>query len=287
MIGWNRIMFDSLGWFRAGRLALTVVALLAVSMARTGVRETTYTVGRRARISITNCCGPITVKPSGRRLVVAKTLSHSEEVNFVNEQRGERVKLRSESNRQGDNLAEYTVLVPADAIVTLRSANGMIDVEGLRGDVIVEAMTASVHIDNISGAHLHVRTLSGPITLANIGRCHVDVGSVSGNVDLHNVSESSVKVNSGTGRIAYQGDPGSDGDYLLTTYSGDLDLSIPARAVVDVKSRSMNSELNQGKSISSGVSEAGTGNHLLKSRTIGIPRFVLRTFRGRIGLKRP
>lgn len=147
-------MFDTLGWFRAGRLALTVVALLAVSMARTGVRETTGTVGRRARISITNCCGPITVKPSGSRLVVAKTLSHSEEVNFVNEQRGDRVKLRSESNRQGDNLAEYTVLVPADAILTLRSANGMIDVEGLRGDVIVEAMTASVHIDNISECRL-------------------------------------------------------------------------------------------------------------------------------------
>ena len=62
---------------------------------------------------------------------------------------------------------------------------------------------------------------------------------MSGDVSLHNVTGPSVEVNSGSGRIAYDGDPGRVGEYLLTSHTGNLDVSIPASAWVEIKARSI------------------------------------------------
>ena len=96
---------------------------------------------------------------------MVETVSHSDAVSLVNEQHGDRIELRSVSSRPGTNLVDYTVLVPAAAFVSLRSSDGTLRAQGLRGDVVLEAASGSVEVTDISDAHLHVRTLSGPITL--------------------------------------------------------------------------------------------------------------------------
>jgi hypothetical protein len=265
-----------------------VVSLLALTAAAQEKREFTYNVGPQAVVSITNNYGPITVKPSGSRQVVVETVSHSDAVSLMNEQHGDRIELRSISSRQGTDLVDYTVLVPADAFVSLRSSDGTLRAQGLRGDVILEAAAASVEVTDISDAHLHVKTLSGPITLTDIRNSHLDIHSVSGNVTIRNVAGPSVEVNSGSGRISYQGDPGSTGEYLLTSHSGDLEVSIPAIALVDIKARSIKSQSDPEFPIASGFSSTGgAGNLLLKPGMVAGSRFELRSFRGKIRLKRP
>ena len=145
-----------------------VISLLALTAAaqEKEKKSFTYAVGPRAVVSITNNYGPITVKPSGSRQVVVETVSHSDAISLVNEQHADRIELRSVSSRQGTNLVDYTVLVPAAAFVSLRSSDGALRAQGLRGDVILEAAGASVEVTDISDAHLHVRTLSGPIRLS-------------------------------------------------------------------------------------------------------------------------
>ena len=147
-----------------------VISLLALSAAAqdNDKKEFTYTVGPRAVVSITNNYGPITVRPSPNRQVVVETVTHSDAVSLVNEQHGDRIELRSMSTRQGANLVDYTVLVPVDAFVSLRSSDGTIRAQGLRGDVILEAAAGSVEVTDIRDAHLHVRTLTGPISLTDI-----------------------------------------------------------------------------------------------------------------------
>jgi hypothetical protein len=238
-------------------------------------------------VSITNNYGPITVKPSGSRQVVVETVSHSDAVSLVNEQHGDRIELRSVSSRQGTDLVDYTVLVPVDAFVSLRSSDGTLRAQGLRGDVILEAAAASVEVTDISDAHLHVKTLSGPITLTDIRNSHLDIHSVSGNVNIRNVTGPSVEVNSGSGRISYQGDPGSAGEYLLTSHSGDLEVSIPASAFVDIKARSIKGQSDPEFPIANSFSADGTRNLLLKPGMVTRSRFELRSFRGKISLKRP
>ena len=70
--------------------------------------------------------GPITVKPSGSsRQVLVETIFHSDEVNVVNEQHGDRVRVSFDLQPSGHQSGGvHPVLVPAAAFVTLRSSDG-------------------------------------------------------------------------------------------------------------------------------------------------------------------
>jgi hypothetical protein len=272
------------------RISTVLVAVFSLLSGVASAQEKkgfSYTVGPKAVISITNYYGPITVKPSGNGLVVVTTVSYSDGVSFENEQHGNRIELRSISTRHGDGLVDYTVLVPSDALVSLRSSDGTLHAQGLRGDVILQAETATVEVSDISDAHLHVKTLSGPINLTDIRNSHLDVQSVGGNVNIHNVSGSSVEVNSGRGRIKYDGDPGPAGEYQLTSHSGDLEISIPTSASVEIKSHSRNGESNEELPKNDGALTMSSGNLFLKPRITNASRFVLRSFKGKIHIKRP
>jgi hypothetical protein len=266
---------------------LTAVPILSVMLASQETKLVRYVVGPKPLISITNDYGAITVSPSGNNQVVVSTVSHSDAIRFVNERHGDRVELRAESDRRGTSLAEYTVLVPNDSIVTLRSLDGSLRAEGLRGDVILEAATAHVEVTAITGAHVHVKTLSGPVTLTDIRDSHLDIHSVSGNIDIHNVTGAFVEVSSDSGRITYDGDPGFAGYYRLTSHTGDLDVSIPANASVDIKARSLKGKSEQAASNVDGVVPTDQKSLFLKPGVAGASRVVLRSFKGRIRLKRP
>ena len=263
------------------------MCLLGLTAAAQEKQDVSYTVGPGAVISITNNYGPITVKPSGSSQVLVETVSHSDTVSLMNEQHGDRIELRAMSSSPGTNLVDYTVLVPAAAFVSLRSSDGTLRAQGLRGDVVLEAASGSVEVTDISDAHLHVKTLSGSITLTDIRNSHLDIHSVGGDVSLRNVTGPSIEVNSGRGRITYVGDPGPVGEYLLTSHSGDLDVSIPANALVDVKARSIKGQADPGFPEASGASATGPGNLLLKPGMVHGSRFELRSFSGKIHLKRP
>jgi DUF4097 and DUF4098 domain-containing protein YvlB len=272
---------------RALAVLLAVFPLLPVVAFAQEKKEFRYTVGPQAVISITNYYGPITVKPSGDGQVVVTTVSYSEAVSFESEQHGNRIDLHSLSSRQGNGLVDYTVLVPGDALVSLRSSNGTLHAQGLRGDVILQAETATVEVSDISDAHLHVNTVTGPIHLTDIRNSHLDIHSMSGDVKLRNVTGSSVVVNSGHGRINYDGDPGSAGEYRLTSHSGDLEISIPNSSPVEIRSHSMNGESDENVPKRAGASAMSSGNPFLKPGITGASHFVLRSFKGKIHIKRP
>jgi DUF4097 and DUF4098 domain-containing protein YvlB len=271
---------------RVPTVLATAISIFAPISAAQRTKESTYTVGSKAIISVTNNYGPITVKSSGNRQVVVKATSPSDAVSFEHEQHGNRIELRSRSLTPGTGFAAYTVLVPKDSWVMLRSLDGALRAEGLNGDVVLESAAASVEVRDISDAHLHVKTLNGPITLTAIRNCHLDVRSVSGSVNLHDVTGSSAEVNSGGGRITYEGDPDPAGEYALTSHSGDIDVSIPADAFVEIKSRSIKGEFDQGPN-SGGASAMGQRRLLLRPGISSVSRFVLRSLRGNIRLKRP
>jgi hypothetical protein len=176
---------------------LAVVPIFSLTAASQQTKLVRYAAGPKPLISITNEYGAITVRPSVSNQIVVSRASYSDAISFVSEQHGNRVELRAESGRQGANLAEYTVLVPKDSIVTLRSLDGSLPVEGLRGDVILEAATGHEEVTAISGAHVQIKTLSGLVTLTDIRDSYFDIHSVSGNIDIHNVTGAFVEASSG------------------------------------------------------------------------------------------
>jgi DUF4097 and DUF4098 domain-containing protein YvlB len=229
---------------RRQRVAKLVVGVLLagtlVAAAETR-QEFRFRVHRRASVSIANQFGPIWVKPSSGKEVVVTAVLHSDKVEVDRTHSFNRVSIVSHllSGADADSgRVEYQVLVPADANVTLISATGPLRAERLHGDVILEGNTANVDVRDLSGGHVHIKTLNGPVTLTNVTDGHVEITSVGGDVALNSVNGPLIHVNSTSGRIVYDGDFGGGGEYSLMTHTGDIEATAPSYASFDVMASS-------------------------------------------------
>src|ERR1051326_1259874 len=281
-------MLNSLSYRCTSRQFLIVASVfLSLSASAQTRKEYRYTVRPKPVITITNSYGGITVQPSGTNQVVVTTISYSDDISFLNEQAGNRIELRAESKHGGTGLGDYLVLVPADSNISLRSCAGKLHAERMRGDVMFEATMATVEATKMRSAHIYVKTLSGPVVLSDIRDSRLSVQSVSGNINMDRVAESAVEAHSGSGAIKYEGDPGVDGDYVISSHSGDLEVTIPASAPVDIRTHSVNGTSDQGDSAFRGAPTQGQKNLFVKPGMVRASRFVLRSFKGSIRLKRP
>src|ERR1700693_6244417 len=129
--------------------------------------------------------GSISVNPALTNTVVVNAILHSDKVEVDNVQNGNRVDIQSHLLAGADSESgrvDYVILVPADASVTLHSSTGSLRAEKLHGDVTLEGASATVDVRDISDAHVHVKTLNGPVTITNVQDGHVEVDSLSGDV---------------------------------------------------------------------------------------------------------
>jgi len=255
-------------------------------------KEFRYTVGPGASVTVTNGSGPVDVRGSAGRQVVIVATTHSDKVEVDCDQNGNRVQATTHFLRPADGAdgrVEYQVLVPPDASVTVRAPGGPITAEKMRGDLSFEGDAAQVDLHDVSNAHVRVRTISGPVNLGNITNGHVEVTSVSGNVQLDAVSGPKVSVNTAKGFIRYNGDFGEGGDYMLVNHSGNIDVTLPASASVDLTARSLTGSVENdfpmkqkqhlAFPITQGRSFAGTSNS-------GASSVQLRSFSGKIRVKK-
>jgi DUF4097 and DUF4098 domain-containing protein YvlB len=276
----------------------SIVAMMTVLMAGTLLAQTKkefhFAVAARSGVSVMNPYGSITVKPSSGNTVLVNAFLHSDKVEIDNNQSGNRVDITSHLLPGADadsGRVDYEIQVPADASITLHSSTGTLRAEKLHGDVNLEGPGASVEVRDISGAHVHVKTMNGPVTLDNIQNGHVEVDSLSGVVTLNEVNGALVQVVSTSGKINYIGDFGNSGEYRLTSHSGDIDATIPEWTSADVSARSVRGEVHddiplQPKAhtyfaIDKGRAFAGTMGRMAVSSTV-----VLRTFSGKIHLRK-
>jgi DUF4097 and DUF4098 domain-containing protein YvlB len=287
---------------RARKLA--VISIAAGIMAATALavdsnasdlhKEFRFNVGPRAGVSINNPYGSISVKPSSGDVVVINATLASDKVEVDNNQMGNRVEIESHLLSGADSQSgrvDYEVFVPTDTSLTLHSAAGSLHAEKLHGDVTLEGADATVDVRDISEAHVHVRTLNGPVTLTNVQDGHVEVDSLSGSVTLTSVTGPLVQVISTSGGISYTGDFGDRGEYRLTSHSGDIEAIVPETTSADVVARSVRGEVRddiplQPKShtsfiIRDGHDFVGTIGRIAVSSTV-----KLTTFSGKIHLRK-
>jgi DUF4097 and DUF4098 domain-containing protein YvlB len=236
-------MIRSQRWGKVAVVAVLATATFAGGQTRKDFR---FTVGAKSSVTVTNRYGAISVKPGfGNQVTVMATLQ-SGKVEIDPNQNGNRIELISHllPGATAENArVDYELTVPADANVTLQSTTGPLHAEGLHGDVIAEGATATVDVRDVSNAHVHVKTLNGPITLTNINDGHVEITSVSGAIVLNDVNGAFVDVNSSSGTIRYDGDFGYDGEYTLRSYSGDINATAPVYASMDVTARSVKGQV--------------------------------------------
>ncbi|HKV77512.1 MAG TPA: DUF4097 family beta strand repeat-containing protein [Candidatus Sulfotelmatobacter sp.] len=256
-------------------------------------KEYRFNVGPRAGVSVNNPYGSVSVRPSTGNIVVINAVLSSDRVEVDNALVGNRVEIQSHLLPGADaqsGRVDYEILAPADASITLHSSTGNLRAEKLHGDVSLEGAAATVDVRDITNAHVHIKTLNGPITLTNVQDGHVEIDSLSGNVTLRAVNGPLVQVVSTSGGISYIGDFGDHGDYRFTSHSGDIDAVVPGSTSADVSARSVRGEVHddiplQPKQhtiiIKEGVALWGTMGRAAVSSTV-----VLRSFSGKIHLRK-
>ena len=274
-------MANPILWGRVTFFLSVCLSALSIAAQEKHEKKETYTVGPHAVLTVTNECGPITMRPSPTGKVLVTMVWHSASVAFVNEQRGDRLDLRATSHSASVNIAEYTVLVPATDMVAVRSPTGDLFVQGLNGDVALETMTSAITVSDLTDAHIKARTLSGTISLKGVHQTHVDIYSVKGDIYLHDVGSSWLEAHSSTGKITYDGDPGFEGEYKLFSHFGDLEVSIPSIAAVEIKAHSFKSDQDVD------LPAITHQNSFLKFGNRNTSRFKLRSLRGDIRVSRP
>ena len=279
---------------KRGAKLVAIGVIVAGTLIAETKKELHFSVGAKAGVSVVNPYGSISVKPSTNNTVVINAVLHSDKVEVDNNQSGNRVDIQSHLLAGADaesGRVDYEVLVPADASITLHSSTGSLRAEKLHGDLSLEGPGSSVDIRDISNAHVHVKTMNGPVNLDNIQNGHVEVDSLSGEITLHGVTGPVVQVVSTSGRINYIGDFGKSGEYRLTSHSGDIEATIPEWTSADVSARSVRGEVSddiplQPKAhsyfaIDKGRAFAGTVGKMAVSSTV-----VLRSFSGKIHLRK-
>lgn len=257
-------------------------------------KEYRFNVGPRAGVSVNNPYGSVSIKPSTGNTVVINAMISSDKVEISNALVGNRVEIQSHLLPGADaqsGRVDYEILAPADASITLHSSGGTLRAEKLRGDMSLEGAAATVDVRDVSSAHVHVKTLNGPVTLTNVQNGHIEVDSLSGNVTLRGVNGPLVQVVSTSGGISYVGDFGDHGDYRFTSHSGDIEAVVPDSTSADVTVRSVRGEVHddiplQPKQhtsfvIKQGVALMGTMGRAAVSSTV-----VLRSFSGKIHLRK-
>jgi len=241
-----------------------------------------YKVGSRPVISVRNQYGRITVTPTAVDRVVV-TVVHSDAVEILHNQNENRVEMitgsQVASGAKADNV-DYQVLVPPDACVILSTAAGSLSAENLQGDLIFEGTTASVDARALRNAHVHVKTLSGPITLREIREGYVDVATASGEVNLQDVSGPMIQVHSGTGPIRYTGNP-FGGFFKLVSGTGNIDVSLPLVGIARFKARSVKGKVDH--QVLGPPLAAGSGQNSLVQPPMA--SFEIHSLRGNISLR--
>jgi DUF4097 and DUF4098 domain-containing protein YvlB len=268
--------------------------MLAGTLVAETHKEYHFNVGPKAGISVNNPYGSVSVKPSAGNVVIVNAVLSSDKVEVDNNAVGNRVEVQSHLLPGADarsGRVDYEVLVPADASITLHSSAGTLRAEKLHGDMTLEGATATVDVRDITNAHVHVKTLNGPVTLTNVQDGHVEVDSLSGNVTLNGVTGPLVQVISTSGGINYVGDFGDRGEYRLTSHSGDIEAIVPDSTSADVSARSVRGEVHddihlQPRQHTSFVLKEGSAFWGTMGRAAVSSTVVLRSFSGKIHLRK-
>jgi DUF4097 and DUF4098 domain-containing protein YvlB len=136
---------------------------------------------------------------------------------------------------------------------------------------------------------VQVQTVNSSINVHDARQARVQLSTTGGNVTMVNVSGPGVTAKSTTGNISYTGDFNGGGSYSFTNHSGEIGVTLPTSASVELTARSVKGSVendfpfqkqehtpfvqNDGRSL---AGTAGTGASSVE----------LRTFSGKIRVKK-
>ncbi len=279
-------------------LRLLVVICVPAAMiwaAGAGRLEKTFDSTREPRISLNNLKGQILVRgwEKAQVHVVYTVASPRVEVDSeILHDTGPAEKIRFDTHLldpalpADEQMADYTLDVPVGATLEIRNPQGKIRVEGMQADATVQSVGGDISVRDYSG-HLSVHSVAGDIEVIRPSG-NVDAYSITGN--LHFVSPNTTRLHGSTtsGRILYEGDFADRGDYILSAYSGDVDVVCPPTASYELSAKTLKGKVVNTMPMTrrrESASPRGASNSLLGTRNAGKATVELTSFSGSIHIK--
>jgi hypothetical protein len=226
---------------RFSTLAMALLAAVALSAcgmphgplnARDTVEET-RALSADGRFELENVNGEITlrtwseesVRIEVERAAVTEAMLDEIEIEIEGEGSAVRVKTRYPKSRGffmggPKGKVDYEITVPRKAEVRLKTVNGRVDVEGLRGDLRVESVNGGLELADLGG-EVRAKTVNGGI--------HADFDAVR--ASAHHRFET---VNGGVEVVVPEG---TGGRLEARTVNGGIDCDLPLEVTVQKKRR--------------------------------------------------
>ncbi len=231
--------------------ALAAALLLPLAAPASAHRiEKHYAVEGRPVVSVRNAHGRIEVKSWKKPEVVVVGNHGSDKVEVDTEQAGNRIEVTThvlnENLKPSDLQADYTITVPEETELQVRTDSGLVIVERVYGDMTFDTVAADVQLEEVAG-YLVIKTIGGSVVCTRcIGR--IEITSISGNVNLLQPFSSSVRAQTSSGNIYFDGEFRRNGIYILKNYSGLIEVRFSDTDSFDLSATSLQGTVeNQAK----------------------------------------
>jgi DUF4097 and DUF4098 domain-containing protein YvlB len=227
---------------------LTVGISMAPAQAAETHKDARIEIAAGGTLNIVSGGGSVTLHSgSVAHQVLVTYVTHSDKVEVDQNTiaNNQRVELRThalsgQKPTSDEAKVDYDVIVPSGVSVNVSTTSAPITADGLSSDIGLSSETGQITVNNVSRSHLRVRSMTAAVSLFNVTLSHVDIQSAGGAVQLSRVTGQRVSVGTTSGNIEYRGDCSGGGDYILTTHSGAIDVTLPPTASVDLTARSTN-----------------------------------------------
>ena len=181
----------------------------------------------------------IEVKSSKNQEVVVVANQNSSDVSFDMEQVGDRVDvtastLLAAAQPQGPE-ANLQLTVPEETELQLKTENGMIYVEQVRGDMTLESVAGDIHLKDVSGYIIVKTTGSSLVCTQCAGK--LDFNSVGGSAQILQPALTNVNLRTTTGNILFDGDFIRTGLYSMRSGKGVVEVRFSGNDSFDLSAK--------------------------------------------------
>jgi DUF4097 and DUF4098 domain-containing protein YvlB len=236
-----------------------------------------FPVGKAATLMLSNVSGNIQVTAGTSDRIEVEALKHAwgpqaqsakqrlGDATIETFATGNRVELRVESSerRQPRGVdVEFSVKVPSDTTVDVRTVSGDVKVTNVRGELRVQGISGNVALEGTTRIAA-VKTVSGDITVANAGAdAQLSLATVNGDLLIKSLTSRTFDVNTINGDVRITGWTGEraqirtlDGDvdvqaslmkggrYEVESHSGDISLVLSEQPGFELEAHTFNGRI--------------------------------------------
>ena len=252
----------------------------------------TVRLGRTGTFDLQNVSGDITVTGAGGddvRIEATKRVRHPNEaeaktilseIEIQVQERSGRVDVRTEYPR-GRNWAggvDFTVSVPRDASVALRTVSGTVKVSNVNGELRAESVSGDIiassarklrtaktvsgdlEITDAEADEFSASTVSGDVIVNRLKASGFDAQSVSADLRLTDVDVDHASLRSVSGDIEYGGRLQKGGRYQFQSHSGDVRVTPMDARGFSVEASTFSGDVRSDYTL---TLQGGTGNSLV------------------------